>query len=185
MAQDMDESAAIVHALPTEDPGALGRNWSFEEFVQNEAVGLHGALRLLTHDRAEAEDLMQDALLRVWERWDRVRDLGRSRRLPLPHRVEPVPEASPADGGRGPIRHAVGLRPRRDELDEVESRDSVLRALAGITPRQRMGLVLTDLLDYSSEDAGRLMGVKPATVRVLASQGRAALRQSMGGDSGE
>jgi len=45
-----------------------------------------------------------------------------------------------------------------------------------------MSLVLTDLLDYSSEDAGRLMGVKATTVRVLASQGRAALRDSMGGE---
>lgn len=183
MAQDMDESAAIVHALPTEDPGALGRNWSFEVFVQNEAVGLHGALRLLTRDRAEAEDLMQDALLRVWERWDRVRDLddpaGYLYRTALNLYRKRLRRTAVA------IRHAVGLRPRSDELDEVESRDSVLRALAGITPRQRMGLVLTDLLDYSSEDAGRLMGVKPATVRVLASQGRAALRQSMGGDSGE
>ena len=47
---------------------------------------------------------------------------------------------------------------------------------------QRMSLVLTDLLDYSSEEAARLMGVKATTVRVLASQGRAALRASTGDD---
>jgi DNA-directed RNA polymerase specialized sigma24 family protein len=45
-----------------------------------------------------------------------------------------------------------------------------------------MSLVLTDLLDYSSEEAGRLMGVAPTTVRVLGSQGRAALRTSKGDD---
>ena len=59
----------------------------------------------------------------------------------------------------------------------------VLRALATLSPRQRMGLVLTDLLGYPSEEAGRLMGVKPTTVRVLVSQGRSALRTSMGDDS--
>jgi RNA polymerase sigma factor (sigma-70 family) len=80
------------------------------------------------------------------------------------------------------IRHAIGPRPPRDQLDEVESRDTVLRALAMLSPRQRMSLVLMDLLDYSSEEAGRLMGVKATTVRVLVSQGRAALRDSMGGD---
>jgi DNA-directed RNA polymerase specialized sigma24 family protein len=53
--------------------------------------------------------------------------------------------------------------------------------MATLSPRQRMSLVLMDLLDYSSEDAARLMGVKATTVRVLASQGRAALRDNLGG----
>jgi DNA-directed RNA polymerase specialized sigma24 family protein len=45
-----------------------------------------------------------------------------------------------------------------------------------------MSLVLTDLLDHSSEEAARLMGIKATTVRVLASQGRAALRAGTGDD---
>ena len=44
-----------------------------------------------------------------------------------------------------------------------------------------MSLVLVDLLDFRSEEAARLMGIKAATVRVLASQGRAALRRNAGG----
>jgi DNA-directed RNA polymerase specialized sigma24 family protein len=47
-----------------------------------------------------------------------------------------------------------------------------------------MSLVLMDLLSYSSEEAGRLMGVTPTTVRVLASQGRAAVRAGTGADTG-
>ena len=46
-----------------------------------------------------------------------------------------------------------------------------------------MSLVLMDLLDHSSEEAGRLMGISPTTVRVLASQGRAALRTNTGDDA--
>ena len=179
----MDDSAAIVHTLPAELPGIPDLASSFEQFVQVEGASLHGALRLLTRDRAEAEDLMQDALLKVWERWNHVRGLddpnGYLYKTALNLYRKRLRRAAVA------IKHAVGLRPRRDELDEVESRDAVLRALAAITPRQRISLVLTDLLDYSSEDAGRLMGVKPATVRVLASQGRSALRENMGGDDGE
>jgi len=56
----------------------------------------------------------------------------------------------------------------------------VARALAGLPRRQRAALVLTDLLGFSSEEAGRMLGVKPVTVRVLASQGRAAMKQSLG-----
>lgn len=175
----MDESAAIVHTFSADPSGIADHASSFEQFVQVETAGLHGALRLLTRDRAEAEDVMQEALLKVWERWERVRDLGDPTgylyRTALNLYRKRLRRAAVA------IRYAVGLRPSRDELDEVESRDTVLRALAGITPRQRMALVLTDLLDYSADDAGRLMGVKPTTVRVLASQGRTALRDRMGG----
>jgi RNA polymerase sigma-70 factor, ECF subfamily len=117
----------------------------------------------------------------VWERWERVRILddptGYLYRTAMNQYRKRLRRATVA------IRHAVGLRPSRDQLAEVESRDTVLRALASLSPRQRMGLVLTDLLDYSSEDAGQLMGVTATTVRVLASQGRAALRRSMGGDT--
>jgi len=79
------------------------------------------------------------------------------------------------------IRRAIGLGGRRDELAEVETHDQVLRALGMLTPRQRISIVLVDLLDYSSEEAGHVMGIKAATVRVLASQGRAALKRNAGG----
>jgi DNA-directed RNA polymerase specialized sigma24 family protein len=50
--------------------------------------------------------------------------------------------------------------------------------LRRITPRQRTAIVLTEILGYDSEQAARVMGIRPTTVRVLASQGRAALRES-------
>jgi RNA polymerase sigma factor (sigma-70 family) len=177
----MDESAAIVHAVPAQPSEASDLASSFELFVEAESTKLHGALRLLTRDRAEAEDLMQDALLKVWERWGHVRVLddptGYLYRTAMNLYRKRLRRAAVV------LRHAIRPRPARDELDEVESRDLVLRALATLTPRQRMSLVLTDLLGYPSEEAGRLMGVKPTTVRVLVSQGRSALRHSMGDDS--
>ena len=176
----MDESAAIAPVASVEATQADDLATSFEAFVDAESAKFHGALRLLTRDRADAEDLMQEALLRVWERWDRVRTLedptGYLYRTAMNLHRKRLRRAAVA------IRHAIRPRPARDPLDEVESRDEVLRALATLTPRQRMSLVLLDLLDYSSEEAGRLMGVSATTVRVLASQGRAALRTGTGDD---
>jgi RNA polymerase sigma factor (sigma-70 family) len=176
----MDDSAAIVHDAPADPSEISDLASSFELFVDAESVKFHGALRLLTRDRAEAEDLMQEALLRVWERWEHVRSLddptGYLYRTAMNLQRKRLRRAAVA------IRYAIGPRPARDQLDEVESRDTVLRALATLSPRQRMSLVLTNLLGYSSEEAGRLMGVKATTVRVLVSQGRATLRDSMGGD---
>jgi RNA polymerase sigma factor (sigma-70 family) len=150
----------------------------FEELVRAEHPRLYGALWLITRDPGEAEDVMQEAFLKLWERWDRVRDMddpaGYLYRTALNVYRQRIRRASVV------IRHAIGLTSRRDELAEVETHDQVLRALGKLTPRQRTSIVLVDLLDYSSAEAADMMGIKAATVRVLASQGRAALRRNAG-----
>jgi DNA-directed RNA polymerase specialized sigma24 family protein len=45
---------------------------SFEEFFDAEGPRLFGALVLMSGSRAEAEEIVQDAFLKVWERWDRI-----------------------------------------------------------------------------------------------------------------
>jgi hypothetical protein len=59
----MDESAAVARQAPTE-PSEIGDLASFELFVDAVSARFQWALRLLTRDRAEAEDLMLEALLR-------------------------------------------------------------------------------------------------------------------------
>lgn len=150
----------------------------FEDFVHAEHADLYGALCLIARDRSEAEDVMQEAFLKVWERWDRVQEMdnpsGYLYRTALNLYRKRTRRASVV------IRRAVGLGPSRDSLADVETRDAVVRALGALTPRQRESVVLVDLLEFTSEEAGRLMGIRAATVRVLASQGRAAMRQNAG-----
>src|SRR5438128_2695576 len=45
---------------------------SFEEFFRSESSRLGKAIYLLTGSRAEAEDLVQEAMARALVRWDRV-----------------------------------------------------------------------------------------------------------------
>jgi RNA polymerase sigma-70 factor (ECF subfamily) len=174
----MNEGLHLVCDPARPEPAAAERAKDFEDLVHAEHSGLYGALCLITRDRGEAEDVMQEAFLRLWERWDRVRDMddpaGYLYRAALNLHRKRIRRASVA------IRRVIGLRPRRDELAEVETHDQVLRALGTLTRRQRMSIVLVDLLDFSSEEAAQLMGVKAATVRVLASQGRAAIRRKQG-----
>lgn len=166
-----------VEALSLEDVGELG----FEEFVAVEHHSLYSALCLITRDRYEAEDVMQEAFVRIWERWDRVRDMddpqGYLYRTSLNIWRKRTRRAARA------IRYAVRLE-RPDELSDVEGRVDVVRALSHVTPRQRAAVVLTDLLGYTSEEAGRALGIKPPTVRVLASKARATLRSELGGRDG-
>jgi RNA polymerase sigma-70 factor (ECF subfamily) len=150
----------------------------FEDLVHAEHAGIYGALFLMTRDRSESEDVMQEAFLRVWERWEHVQSLddpvGYVYRTALNVYRKRRRRASVA------IRRAIGLTPPKDELADVETHDQVLRALEELTPRQRVSIVLVDLLDLPSEEAAKLMGIKSSTVRVLASQGRAALARSLG-----
>ena len=45
---------------------------SFETFFQDTHQRLYGGLCLVIGNRHEAEDVMQDAYLKLWERWERV-----------------------------------------------------------------------------------------------------------------
>src|SRR3989337_910699 len=44
----------------------------FETFFEQTHQRLFGGLCLVTGNRHEAEEIMQDAYLKVWERWERV-----------------------------------------------------------------------------------------------------------------
>ena len=46
--------------------------------------------------------------------------------------------------------------------------DAVIRALASLTARQRAAVVLVDLMGFSSEEAGRMLGIRASTVRTHA-----------------
>ena len=58
-----------VVRLPT---GRAEHEAPFDTFVEEEHVRLFKALYFVTGSREEAEDLAQEAFLKLWERWDRI-----------------------------------------------------------------------------------------------------------------
>jgi RNA polymerase sigma-70 factor (ECF subfamily) len=147
---------------------------SFEAFFAAERSRLLGALVVMTDNRAEAEEILQDAFLKVWERWERVATMeepvGFLYRTAMNLFRKRLRRAAVA------VRRAVHLLPRGDDLAEVETRDEAVRLLARLTPREREAIVVTAFLGYSSEEAGELLGIRATTVRVLTNRARAALR---------
>ena len=67
----MDE-VAVTAPKPYESASTAGRAVDFAVFFEQEHERLFRALWLLTRNRQEAEEVMQDAFLRLWERWERV-----------------------------------------------------------------------------------------------------------------
>ncbi|MBI3648590.1 MAG: sigma-70 family RNA polymerase sigma factor [Actinobacteria bacterium] len=151
---------------------------SFEAFFLAERDDLFGAMALVTHDRGEAEELTQEAFVKVLERWDRVGGMddpaGYLYRTAMNLFRKRYRRASVA------ARRSIGLPPPRDPIEDVDARDAAARALAPLTARQRAAIVLTDLLGFSSEEAARALGVRASTVRMHASVARAALRKTLG-----
>jgi RNA polymerase sigma-70 factor (ECF subfamily) len=165
----MDQQVAAVTG-PQEH---LETAFDFEEFFEAQRGRLFRALLLITHDSAESEDLTQEAFVRVWERWGRVSrfedPVGYLFRTAMNLRRSAVRRALVA--AKRPFRESGGW----DPLDEIAERDWAVRALAVLTPRQRAAVVVTELFGYGSEEAGRILGIRPGTVRTLTSQARTAL----------
>ena len=158
-------------------PAPVDRTDSFEAFFEDHHADLFGALYLITRDWHEAEEIMQDAFLKLWERWDRVQQvddvtgyLYRTAMNVFRRRYQRTAMA---------VKRTVGLGPGVDEFALADDRHVIRKALAELSPRQRAALVLTEMLGFSSKEAARTLGVTASTVRVLAFQGREALKNTM------
>jgi RNA polymerase sigma factor (sigma-70 family) len=151
----------------------------FSTFFAEEHRGLFKALYFVTGNRADAAELMQDAFLKLWERWDgldRIED-------PTAYlfRVALNGSRMRARAARRAGLRLIAAQRDRDPFDEIELRQDVRQLLLTLAPRQRAALLLLDMYGYGSEEAARIMGIRPSTVRALATQGRAVLRRSSGG----
>ena len=153
---------------------------SFDDFFELEHERLLGALYLVTGNLQEAEDLMQDAFVKVLQRWDVVQSL----KDPTGYLYRTAMNAfrTRYRRGRMAVRKMASLATREsDPFEDVEVREDVRLALVALTPRQRAAMVLTELLGYPPGEAARALGIKASTVRALTSQARANLRVSLGG----
>lgn len=150
----------------------------FEAFVLQSAAGLLRLGNILTLDRAAAEDLAQETLIRVGLAWSRLRSDGnpvgyaqrtmtnlflneRRRRRPMP--TDKIPETAREDTA----------------LAAVDSAAAVRQILASLPPKQRAAIALRYLADLPDDEIGRLLDCTPATVRSQLSRGLSSLRATM------
>jgi len=156
---------------------AAGADVAFEDFFEAERGRLFGAVYLMTGCLDEAEEIVQDAFLAVWERWDRVRRMERS--TGYLYRTAMNRFRSRRRHLACAAKRGLPFRSAEDPFEAVDLRDEVVRAIRRLSPHQRAALVLTELLDLDSERAAELLGVRPSTVRNLAAQARASLKRAM------
>ena len=138
---------------------------SFEDFFELEQERLLRLLWMVTGSLPEAENIVQEAFLRVWERWHNVSSMESP--TGYLHQAAMNIFRNRYRRARLGLRKAVGAEPPIDAFDSAEDRISISNAMAQLTRKQRAALVLTDLLGYPADVAGTLFsGDKPRLVEI-------------------
>ena len=153
----------------------------FAQFVSASSHRLFRAACLLTGgDTATADDLVADALARVYLAWSRIRSddaFAYARRTlvnrhldwrrMLRRRAETLTATVPEHMARA-----------GDHTHDVVQRDSVMRSLRGLTRRERAVVVLRHFLDLSEEATAAELGIAVGTVKSTNARALAKLRVS-------
>lgn len=168
-------------AMTEEAVAETERVETFEEFFHHNYERLLRAMYLATGDRHEAEDLAQDAMARVLERWDRVREMddpvgyvfrvALNRRRSLLRRIAVAVQRTPP-----PDRYSPS-----EPTTAVDDRDAIRRALEKLTHGQREALVLFDWLGMTDVQAASVLGISAGAARTRLHRARSAMREALGG----
>lgn len=146
-----------------------------QSFTAWAAARQHALLRsayLLTLDNGRAEDLVQEALVKVASRWGRLRD-----QQPEAYARQVIYRDNVSWWRRHRRERLTDAPPERSVTGTgqlAESRLMLRAALARLTEGQRAVLVMRYFDDLSEAETARLLGVAVGTVK---SQTHAALRR--------
>lgn len=148
-----------VHATQTSE------EMDFDAFVESSQADLQRAGWVLTGDWSSAEDLTQEALLRAWRRWDRLR--GMSKRHAYVRKVLVTTYLSRQRRlWRNELAHGELVDVASHEsTDNIDNWLYVTGLVRSLPPRQRTVLVLRYMFDYTEPEVARLMGTSLGTVK--------------------
>jgi RNA polymerase sigma-70 factor (ECF subfamily) len=151
-------------------------------FLRDGYARLVGALALVTGDLATAEDAVQEAVVRAWERTDRGEQI-----VALDRWVAAVAMNLSRSGLRR-LRVERLARPRLVGAATIDASNDdavdVRRALAALPRRQRETAVLRYYLDLSTEEIAEAMSTSEGTVKSQLSKARAHLAEALAPSDG-
>lgn len=147
-----------------------------ENFVKHEGTRLMRLAYVLTGNQHDAEDLLQETMIRLHTRWDRVSGAANmnaySRRVlvncHLSARRRKSLRTIPWSDAYAPVQ--------TDETALVEARDLLRQSLNRLPPRQRTAVVLRYYEHLETKEIGLLMGIGETSVRSAISRGLEMLR---------
>jgi RNA polymerase sigma factor (sigma-70 family) len=170
------EGAAL--GRPQGSRGAGAARSRLEELYLRHAPDAVRVAYLLTGDAALAQDLGQEAFVRVAARLVHLRNpdsFGAYLRQTVVNLVRMHARRRRAE--RAALQRAAALPVEPPVLPDVAGRDSLRGALLRLPVRQRAAIVLRFYEDLSERDAAGVLRCRPGTVASLVSRGMATLRR--------
>jgi RNA polymerase sigma-70 factor (sigma-E family) len=147
----------------------------FEDYVATRFPALRRLAYLLTGDWTEAEDVVQDALVRCERRW-------RSIAADDPHAYVRRAVVNGSANWRRRRRNDLPLDDTgaltSDHTPATDARIVLLAALRRLPIEQRQVLVLRFFEQLSEAETAHALGIAPGTVKSRSSRGLDALRQA-------
>ena len=161
----------------------------FDRLVRPVLAELYRFAHRLTRDPVDAEDLLQQSLLRGLDRLPQLHDdgafrvwqsrvlyttflNGREKRTDMPQ------EEATAGDNVVPLHATPGGGPER-ELQRRRLGDHVNDALSALPLEQREAVWLVDGQGFAFGEAAQVLGIAPGTVASRVARGRLALRTSL------
>lgn len=133
-------------------------------------------------DRNSAEDVVQDAFVKVWRRWRWIRDLDKAehylRRAVVNVARDRLRRAKVARDYQWPAEPRVDSAQNQALIAEEHRR--VLVALARLPERQRHVIVLRYYGGLTEAETAAALGVRLGTVKAYAHRGLARIREELG-----
>lgn len=188
---ETDPDAELVARVGAEEPGAV------REMVARKLPRLLALATRMLGDREEANDVAQEAFVRIWKEASRWQQ-GPARFDTWLHRValnlcydrlRSGSRSGSSSGSRreqsmtGDIPEAVDPAPLPEErMSEGERNERIKAALAALPARQREALLLQYYQELSNVEAAQLMGISIEALESLLSRARRNLRGHLAGE---
>lgn len=172
-----EDDRALLARLADRDAGA------FRVLVERHLPAVLGTARRMLRDEAEAEDVAQECLVRLWQNGSGI-EVGNGglkpwlRRVAVNLSIDRIRSGRRTDVTAEVPEQAV----EADQLDVLEKGDMSARvnaALMMLPDRQRQALVLFHFEGLSQSKVAAILGVTDEAVESLLSRARRAVRTNL------
>ncbi|GII28123.1 ECF RNA polymerase sigma factor SigK [Planotetraspora mira] len=167
---------------------ARGDRGAFEQVYALVSAPVYGVVLRIVRDRAQSEEVTQEALVEVWRaaaRYDRERGSAMAWVMTIAHR-RAIDRVRSAQAGADRESRAARMdvhRPFDEVAESVAARleqERLRRCLTGLTDLQRESVTFAYYGGYSYREVAELLKVPLATVKTRMRDGLIRLRDCLG-----
>ena len=157
----------------------------FEEFAAHRLPAVLRFAAVLTGDRAQAEDVVQEVLIRAYPRWRHIERMDRPEDYVRKMVLNEFLSWRRRSWRVSPAGRDLEVEPGPDHAVGYVEREAIVRELAKLPRRQRAVLVLRFYEGFSETEIAGMLGCRPATVRGYSARALATLRAALGEHASE